>query len=184
MELIKDVIKQFYPLLILSSCVLFVIYVFFSAGDEGIFENVGAIYAPMMGSDALKNEGLQYLMSNTDAYIPVIRYNSGAKSVGDCMRFRTLFLVEMRDGNWVSGDEETGFALYLEDIKNKSGNSVLERLSPEAIDELEEIPASFVYDKENDLLYVYASGVYLVQVKVYGIGGGMQVYEFNLPVEI
>lgn len=187
MELIKDIIKQFYPLLILCSCVLFVIYVFFSAGEdgnEGVFENVGEIYAPMIGSNALKDESLQYLESNTDAHIPVLKYNSGAKSVGDCIRFRSLFLVEMQDGNLVSGEEEDGFALYLEDIKNKSGNSVLERLSSEEINELEEIPAPFIYDKEKDLLYVYSSGVYLVQVKVYGAAGGMQVYEFNLPVEI
>ena len=187
MELIKDVIKQFYPLLIMCSCVLFVIYVFFSAGDygnEGIFENIGYIYRTMIGDDAREDDSILYLASSTDAYIPAIKYNSGAKSVGECMKFHSLFLVEMQDGSFVSGDEENGFALYLEDIKNTSGNSVLERLSSEAIDELEEIPAPFIYDKENDLLYVYSSGVYLVQIKVYGTGGGMQVYEFNLPVEI
>ena len=187
MEVIKDIIKQFYPLLILCSCVLFVIYVFFSAGEdgnEGVFENVGEIYAPMIGSDAVEKDSLQHLGSSTDANTPVVKYNSGAKSVGDCVSFRSLFLVEMQDGRWISGDEEDGFALYLEDIKNKSGNSVLERLSSQEIEELEEIPAPFIYDKENDLLYVYASGVYQVQIKVYGAAGGMQTYEFNLPVEI
>lgn len=187
MELIKDIIKQFYPLLIMCSCVLFVIYIFFAAGDEagkGVFENAGEVYTSMIDTDGLKNDGLSYAGNNSDAYVPSIKYNSGAKNVGDCVSFRSLFLVEKKDGSLVSGDAEAGFALYLEDIKNKSGNSVLERLSLEAIDQLEEIPAPFIYDKENDLLYVYASGVYLVQVKVYGTGGGMQVYEFNLPVEI
>ena len=52
------------------------------------------------------------------------------------------------------------------------------------IDIMEEIPAAFVYDKENDLLYIYGSGTYTVEVKVYGASGATQTYEFNLPVEV
>ncbi len=186
MELIKDIIRQFYPLLIMCACVSFVVYVFFSAnynGGDGVFENTGNIYAPMIEDDELKQDGLNYIVEEVNAYVPEIQYNSGAKQIGDCIAFKELFLVKKEDGSFVNGSLEDDFALYLTDI-TQSGNSVLERMTSEEIDVMEEIPAAFVYDKENDLLYIYGSGTYTVEVKVYGASGATQTYEFNLPVEV
>lgn len=186
MELIKDIIRQFYPLLIMCACVSFVVYVFFCAdynGGMGIFENTGNIYVPMIKGDEVEHDGLNYIGEEVNSYVPEIKYNSGAKQVGDCITFKELFLVKKEDGSWATGDTEDDFALYLKDI-SQSENSVLEYMSSEEIENMEEVPAAFVYDKENDLLYIYGSGTFCVEVKVYGKGGATQIYEFNLPVEI
>ena len=186
MELIKDIVKQFYPILIMCACVSFVIYVFFSAnynGGEGVFENAGNIYTQMIGNDDLKNDGLNYIGEETNSYVPEIKYNSGSKRVGECIKFKEQFLAKKEDGSFVNGSTEDDFALYLVDIKKTSGNSVLERLSSEEVGKLEEIPAPFIYDKEQDLLYIFGSGVYIVEIKVYGNSGAAELLEFKLPVE-
>ena len=59
----------------------------------------------------------------------------------------------------------------------------MEVMSANDIAQLEEVPAPFVYDKENDLLYIFASGTYHVIVKIYTDSGASQSYEFQLPVE-
>ena len=98
MELIKDIIRQFYPLLIMCACVSFVVYVFFSAnynGGEGVFENTGNIYAPMIEDDELKQDGLEYIGDEIVSYVPEIEYNSGAKSVGECIKLKEHFKLKM-----------------------------------------------------------------------------------------
>ena len=185
MEQIKEIIKQFYPILIMCACVSFVVYVFFSAdynGGKGVFENAGNVYAPMIEDDELKYDGLTYIGDEVNSYVPEVKYNAGAKQVGDCIRFKELFLVKREDGSWVAGNTEDDYALYLIDI-TRTGNSVLEYMSYEEIENMEEIPAAFVYDKENDLLYIYGSGIYTVKIKVYGNSGASKVFEFQLPVE-
>lgn len=187
MELIKTLVKQFYPIMIMFACVSFVVYMFFSAelnGGNGVFEGTGNVYVSMIGTDEVTNNGLNYAGNTADSYVPSIKYNSGAKAVGDCLSFKSLFDVQKEDGTIANGSTEDTFALYLMDIKNQTGNSVLEILSSEEIAQMEEIPAPFVYDKEQDLLYLHGSGVYTVYIKIYGSGGGMEIYEFQLPVEI
>lgn len=186
MELIKDIMKQYYPLLILLSCVLFVINVFFTDTiykGRGIFEGGGTLFAPMLESTEVTNDGLTYIADNGNGYVPSVSYNSGAKKVFDCVTFKELLLIHNEDGSTTAGNVEDTFAIYLKDIRNKDGNSVLEMFSAEDIANMEEIPAAFVYDKENDLLYIYGSGVYTVHIKIFSDGGGMEEYVFQLPVE-
>ena len=186
MELIKDIAKQFYPLLIMLACVLFVVGVYFSAdmfGGTGVFEGTGEVFEPMLVSDELKNDGLSYVGSTSSGYTPVVKYISVAHAVGESVTFKDMFTVRKEDGTTVSGSTEDGFAIYLIDIKSLSGNSMLEVLSTEEIAGLEEIPAAFIYDKELDTLYFHGSGTYMVYVKVYGPDGGQTTYEFKLPVE-
>ena len=83
----------------------------------------------------------------------------------------------------MNGSVEEDFAIYLMDIRNMDGNSVLEVLSSAEIEDMEEIPATFIYDREQDILHIFGSGIYVVYVKVYGSSGGQVVYEFKLPVE-
>lgn len=186
MEMIKSIVNQFYPLLIMLACVSFVIYVFFSVefnGGEGVFEATGNIYAPMIGTDEVKNDGLDYVSGSVTGGVPVVKYISGAKQAGTNFVFKDVLEVHKAGGSIVSATTEDDFAIYLADIKTQSGESVLQFLSKEEIENLEEIPAAFIYDKETDLLYLYSSGIYTVEVKIYGNNGGQEVYEFKLPVE-
>ena len=187
MELIKDIVKQFYPLLIMLGCISFVLWIFFSAevfGGEGVFLGTGNVFSPMLETDELKNDGLDYVGSFASGYVPVVKYMGGAQVVGTSMSFKDMFSVKNASGNFVSGSTEDDFAIYLLDIKGQAGNSVLTRLSSEFIGQMQEIPSPFVYDREQGILYFYGSGIYTVQVKIYGNSGSQSTYEFQLPVEV
>ena len=186
MELIKDITKQFYPLLIMLSCIAFVLRIFFSAdvfGGEGVLESGGKIYAPMLHSDELKNDGLGYVSSAQSGYVPVAKYVGGAQCVGGQASFKNMFSVRKENGSFVGGSTEDEFALYLIDIQTESGNSVLAYLTADEIANMDEVPAAFIYDRENDELHFHGSGTYVVYVKIYGKSGGQTTYEFKLPVE-
>ena len=174
MELLQDFIRPLYSVLILCASVSFVIYVFFYAGylgGEGVFETTGKLYEPMFEKEDSQTNLLELLEDVPVSEIQ-IKYNSSVQKVGDCLKFRELFLIE--------SEEEA--VLYLLDVK-QNGKSVLERMTSEDLEALEEIPASFVYDSEKDLLYIFASGIYTVEIKVYNRSGNAQIYEMSIPVE-
>ena len=186
MELIKDITKQFYPLLIMLSCIVFVLRIFFSAdvfGGEGVLESGGKIYAPMLKTDELTNTGFETVASAQSRYVPVAKYAGNAQSVGGKATFKTLLSVKKENGSFVSGSTEDEFAIYLIDIQTESGNSVLAYLTADEIANMDEVPAAFIYDRENDELHFHGSGTYVVYVKIYGKSGGQTTYEFKLPVE-
>ena len=186
MELIKDITKQFYQLLIMLGCASFVLWILFSAEifeGKGVLERAGKIYASLLDLDELKNDGLGYVDSVSSGYIPVVKYVGEVQCVGGQAVFKTLFSVRQEDGSFVSGDTVDEWSLYLVDIKTSSGNSVLAMLTSEQIEALEEIPTPFIYDSERDVLYFHGSGIYVVYIKIYGKSGGHSMYEFRIPVE-
>ena len=187
MEQIKVVIKTNFGLLIMAGCVLLVIGVFFFSETEygmGIFGTTGTTFSPLIGDDALVNDGANHLQGGVNGYIPRIHYSGGALQLGDWVEFKTMLTVELENGSMVNGSTENGFALYLLDIRTTAGNSVLEFMSTDDLANMEELPSAFVYDKELDMLYVFGSGTYTVSVKIYSDAGGMETYEFKLPVEL
>ena len=186
MELVKDIVRQFYPLLIMLCCVTFVLWIFFSAdllGGEGVLEGGGQIYAPMLQTDELTNTGFEAVAGAGRGYIPVAKYVGSAQNVGGKATFKDLLSVRREDGSFVSGSTEDEFALYLIDIQTESGSSVLAYLTAGEIANMDEVPASFIYDRENDELHFHGSGTYVVYVKIYGKSGGQMTYKFKLPVE-
>lgn len=185
MDLIKDMIKQFYSLLILLSCMWFVLWIFFSGGiyvGDGIFELSGRVYESLLKLDELKNDGLNYVGTFAIEELLIVEYTLGPQNVGGSVAFKDMFKVKNKNGSVISGSIEE-FALYLLDIRNEAGNSVLEVLTTEEIETLEEIPAAFIYDRTEDILYFHSSGIYMVSIKIYGMNGEQKIYEFRLPVE-
>ena len=57
-------------------------------------------------------------------------------------------------------------------------------MSTDELAATEEIPNTFVYDKELDMLYIFGSGTFTVLVRIYSDAGGSQLYQFKLPVEL
>lgn len=187
MNQLKTVIKTNFELLIMTGCILLVIGVFFFSEKNygmGTFGKTGTIFSPLMEDDIAENEGGDHLHGYVNDYIPVVHYDEGALQQGDCVEFKTLFLVELEDGDMVRGNTETGFALYLTDIQTEMGNSALEIMSTDELADMEEIPNAFVYDKELDMLYIFGSGTFHVLVRIYSDAGGFQNYKFKLPVEL
>ena len=180
-------IKTHYDLLILAGCLLFVINIFFFTKTEngvGIFGKSGTIFSPLIFEDAHVNEGAKHLNGFRNGYIPSVRYKEGVLRQGDCVEFKGLLEITLENGTTVGGVVENDFAIYLVDIRTKDGNSVLEVMHTEELMNMEEIQSSFLYDKEMDLLYVFGCGTYIVTVKIYSQTGGMEIYEFQIPVEL
>ena len=175
MELVKDLIRQFYPVLIMTSTVLFVVYIFFSIqiyGGKGVMEGAGQLFSPTLATGAIINNGLDYLENSNVGVMPEVRYIGGIRTVGDILIFKELFEMSEDDSE-----------IYLLDIKNGDGASALVKMSMEEIAGLEYIPAPFIYEKDLDMLFYFASGSYTVSIKVYGIDGCQEIYEFTMPVE-
>ena len=185
MEILKDIVRQFYPLLIAVGCTLFVTGALFPTenGNEGVFKEAGSIIGPAAEEEEIKNEGMSFVGNTITGYVPVVKYAEGAKLTGDAVYFKSMFEVKKADGTVVNGSTEDTFTLYLLDIKNESGGSALAWYSTETLAEMEEIPAPFVYDKELDALYFFVSGTYTIEMKVYGANGEQSIQEFKLPVE-
>jgi len=186
MEVLKSMIRQFYHLLLLSLCLLFLLQIFFGEGIEGerdIFTAVAHVYEPMMEDETWQCNGLSYIENEVSDEVPEVIYAADAQQAGTNLVFKSTLNVRKADGTVVSGMTEDDFAIYLMDIKTVEGECVLETLSTSEIEDLGEIPVPFIYDESADRLYIYSGGVYLIQVKIYGSGGGQAVYEFWLPVE-
>ena len=187
MEMIKDIVKQFYPLMIAVSCVLFVIWIFFPANSynrAGVFESGGKLFQPVVNTREIKSEGIDFIKDTVSGFVPVAKYTGGVKTIGEFLVFKEQLQVMKADGSWVNGSLEDEFSIYLLDIRNKSGNSVMVTRRADEIAGMEEIPAPFVYEKEQDMLCCFGNGIYTVTVKIYGANGGMAIYEFHLPVEV
>lgn len=187
MDQLKTVIRTFFELLIMAGCILLVIGTFFFMKTDygmGIFGKAGEIFSPLAQDYESRNEGAEHMKGHVSSYIPDVHYNGGALHQGDCVEFKNLLLVELEDGDMVNGNTESGFALYLIDIQTQMGNSALEIMSTGELADMEEIPNTFVYDKELDMLYIFGSGTYNVLVKIYSESGGFQMHEFRLPVEL
>lgn len=187
MDLIKDITKYFYPILIMVSCFLFVIMLFFSTTvyeKSGVFEGVGTLFASATDTLERKSDGISYIKNAVTTYVPVVKYVAGAPSSGSFVAFKQQLEVIREDGSAARGNVEDTFAIYLLDIKNKNGDSVLIHMTEDENTTPDEFSSPFVYDKENDVLHCFSSGVYIVYIKVYGENGGAETYEFQLPVEV
>ena len=180
MELIKDSIRQFYSLLVLLSFVSFVLWIYFSTGVDGeksVFQKAGSMYSSMLKTQVIQNNGLSFMEGTISEDIPTVSYTGGVQKVGGQAVFRDLFAA---NSNAINGEE---IALYLTDIKGVYGDSVLEKLDTNEIENLQEIPAAFIYDTDKDVLYFHCSGTYTIYLKVYASNGSQVTYEFCLPVE-
>ena len=185
MEKVKDFVREYYHLMMAGICVLFVVSVFFSnASNDGMGGNAGKVYESMLDTENIGTNGPTIIGGAGALETPLIKYASGAREVGEVLTFKNLLKVQLSNGTEVSGSTENGFAIYLLDIRNSEGNSEMLVMSEAEIENLEEIPASFLYDKENDKLHLHKSGTYTVIVKIYGSSGAFAEYEFKLPVEV
>lgn len=180
----KDTLKHFFALLVIIPVVMFAIYFLYTGNvgnGHGLFAGIGNLLeGAVTGGDtdpALPDAGA---VTGTDA--PLLKYSASTQEIDSSIRFKSLFTVITENGE-KNGTTEDDFAIYLSDVRNSADVSVVEFLTSEEMDELEEIPAPFIYDEESDMLYCYKSGVFTVLVKVYGANGAQAVYEFLLPVE-
>lgn len=165
-DALKEILKQLFLIIITAACVCFVLYVLFSgniAGETGIFKGVGNIYSSMLSEDEIRSDGISYIENLGEQTAPKLEYISGAQTAGRNVIFKSLFLVTLDDGVPKSGTEEDGFAIYLKDICDTSGNSVVSFFKTDEIEGMDEVSSSFIYDTEQDILYFHKSGTFTVR---------------------
>lgn len=170
-------------LLALAGAVFFVRFIFGKneAGNLSIFDGVTGVVSRMQGTEP-GNESASLLQSQGTDKAPEADYVAGAATAGTAVSFKELFEVTV-NAQTFPGNEENGFAIYLSDITDLDGNSRLVFLDSESIDAGDEIYSDFIYDRDEDILYICSRGCYTVRIKVYTDTGYVTAYEFNLPVE-
>lgn len=180
----KNIVKILFAFVITGIAVIFAIGYMFDgsiAGGNGLFQGIGNILSV---STSNRTNTLPELQENmTIKAAPEVVYIGAARQVGESVQFKSMFTVKTENGE-KNGTVEDDFAIYLSDIRSRADVSVIEFLTTEQIEALEEIPSAFIYDEETDTLYCFKSGVYTVYIKVYGSNGTQEEYEFLLPVEV
>ena len=172
MELIKDVMRQFYPVLIMTSCLLLVLSIFFSA--SGAWGKSGNIFSFALETRKIQNECFDYIEESMEDFFLDVRYIGGVKSVGEIVCVQELFAMENQEA----------YEIYLVNIKQENGDPAMVILSAEDIAAMEVIPAPIIYEKESDMLYFCSSGLFTMSIKVYGTNGSQRSYDFKMPVEL
>ena len=164
--------------------VVFVIMVLFRKNEDGNFALLDGASAivEQMHNEAPRNDSVEMLQEQVVRTEPIVRYTNAALEKGDALKFKEQLEVIIGNQTW-NGNEEHGFTIYLQDIKDTAGNSRLVSLDSESIDASDEIFSDFVYDTEQDILYIHGSGCYVVYIKIYTETGFIISYEFVLPVE-
>lgn len=181
----KEVLKEniFVILEVIGLIFLMIVY-FVGLNQEGdIFASLGSGVGPIMQESYIVD--LSSDIEDTVARdIPTLYYNGGTRSVGESVYLKELFDVLYEDGTIVPLNEVDTLEITLKDIRDTENNLVLEKLSTEDIEALEEIPAAFIYDNEQFLLYLHKSGVFTVYINIYSGTGNGALYQFSIPVEV
>lgn len=171
----KPFIKQYFPLILTVLGACFAIQIFFHGLGRlpsNIFTYMGASFSDFNQKDNLSTVA-QKMEARPNVPLPSIIYSGKTLTIGKAIYFPDLFPLS-----------ETNAALYLDDIRNQNGISVLTSLSSSEIETLEELPSGVIYDKEQQLLYFYDSGIYQVSLRLFLEGNDGILLECNIPVEV
>lgn len=181
----KRVIKELVPIVLVLVCVVFFIQTVMSKNEEGkykVYDDMPGILEQMNKQDPVIHTAGTGIDTGSAGSGLLISYTQGAQKKGTSIVFKDMLEVTI-NGQVRPGSSESGFAIYLKDITDTSGNSRMVSLSSDAAEESDEIYADFVYDSGQDVLYIHGSGVYYVHMMVYTDNGESAAYEFALPVE-
>lgn len=181
-----NMIKHYFPFILAVFCTIFAIQIFFhgfAASPYDLYTSLGTIFSDTKQADNSSSIA-QKMEAHPKVPLPSIQYVGKTLMTGDPVHFQELFTLTFSDGMVVSPTSITHAALYLDDIKNSKGNSVLTQLTSLEIANLEEVPTAAIYDTEQDLLYFHNSGIYKIILRLFVEGEDGIVFECNIPVEV
>ena len=169
----KETLKPIFLIIIATLCLLFSLF---------LFSHVESLSAILLAHNKNNISSLSPNDSDITHTLSLnLKYYGGTLSIGEEVTFSSLFNLETSPNFSLSNPSNIQF--HLLDIRNTSGQSALSFLNSEEIEALEEIPSSAVYDKTNDLLIFFQSGIYTVHLRLYYDNKPGNLYEFTLPVE-
>lgn len=149
---------------------------------EGFFEGIGSVMSGTTETPIV-SDGINALEDAAYGTPPAVQYVGGAREVGEVVNFKELFEISMDGTSFTAATNENGFAFYFYDVTDLGGTSVVEKLTTEQIEALEEIPAAFIYDTQLSELHFHQNGTYSILVRVYTESGAQYLYECVIPVE-
>lgn len=180
----KKIIRDIVLMILAVIGVLFAVVVIFgNRNEKSMFESIGDGMGTV-SQKAYTSDIATELEENKYVEIPTIHYIGGSRTVGDEVYLADMFEIEYADGTIVPASSDDKTAIYLVDIRDSLNNIIIENLTTEQIESLEEIPAAFVFDKEQSILYFHKSGVFTVYIKVYTESQSGVLCEFMIPVEV
>lgn len=181
----KTVIKQYFPWILTVLCAVFAIHIFFHGfanENHTIFDEIGKLFSNTNQKDNQSNIA-QQIEAQPQAPLPSIKYDGNTLTVGELYEFESLFTLSFPDGTMESA-ALSNTALYLVEVKNSAGNSVLTKLSASAIENLEELPSAAIYNEEEQLLSFHTSGIYTLYLRMFYQYEDGVLYQCNIPVEV
>lgn len=182
----KNVIVQIFIMVFTILFFVFGIYYLYDGkiGEEnGFFAGIGSVISGTTESPIV-SDGINALQNTSNVTAPVVKYTGGARQVGTEVAFKELFEIALDGQTFIPATAENGFAVYFYDITDLEGTSVVEMLTTEDIDSLEEVPVAFLFDKELQVLHFCKSGTFCILVRIYTDQGAQYLYECVLPVEV
>lgn len=182
----KNVIKHYFPLIISVLGALFAFQIFFHGVAElpsDLFTAIGRTFTDLKQKDNLSTIA-QKEEAQPKVPLPSILYTGRTLTIGNAFYLQDLFTLSFSDGTIVSPNARTDAALYLNDIRNLAGESVLTSLSSFEIENLEELPSPVVYDTEQQLLHFHQSGIYQLSLRLFLEGEDGVLFTCSIPVEV
>lgn len=182
----KNVIRDVFIIIIVVIGVIFSITTIFGGlkgKDDSIFSAIGEKVGTIKQEPHISEIATE-LEEISEAEMPTIYYVGGSRTVGDAVSIEDMFEVQYENTSRMPLSEAENTFIFFVDVRDTSGNILVEKLTTEDIEKLEEIPSAFIYDKDQHILHFHQSGTFIVSIRVYsGTSSGM-LYEFEIPVEV
>lgn len=113
-----------------------------------------------------------------------LKYNGTIYTTDVETDMKSMFEVKVGDKDFMPGNTENGFSLYIEDIQNQKGDSLMEQAEDSIVEGSDEITVPLSYNEESGKVTFYQSGIYKIVVRIYGENGGTVRKTVSIPVEV
>lgn len=177
-------IKEITLLGVYSIIFIFIIgavFYFNFSGKSGMLSAVGEVYEANTEQQPVSQNG-DRIDIVTAAAAPEIRYVNRTFRAGEEFPVRELFRVKTAGAaDFVSAENEDGFSLSVQDIRDEAGNSFLAGAQED--EETSEELAAVIFQRSTGKICFNRSGIYKLRVLVWGENGRTALGEIALPVE-
>lgn len=159
-ELIYQLKDSVLPTIIAIGIIVFLLTGITYGGAVGIFDVIGEV--PTAEDTDTKIHTTPGELDNfLEVEMPEIKVSGNVYSARTEIVVGSMFTVT-KDGVTYTGTQGDagGFAILLTEVTNANGDEVMEEMTMDEYEQLEEVPYSVIYDEEQDILYFTQSGVY------------------------
>lgn len=182
-QLIEQIKDSVLPLITVCSVIGFLFVGFVYNGNTGIFEIVGDVPSEEI-TDTQIHETPEEMETLLQAPMPEIKAQDRVYKTQEQIIVAPIFTV-IKDNVTYSGTQgaEGGFTLNLTGVTRQDGSEVMEEMTVEEFENMEEITFSCIYDRQKDILLFVQSGVYKLHITCRLSNGATGRFVVTIPVE-